>query len=64
MTKEKYIKICPECGSIDISIPASGLDVKFTVAPNTCRSCGYIGRFPIVEKKTINLFKKELKKRK
>lgn len=57
---EKYVKICPKCGSTDVTIPSKGLDISLTV-PDYCRECGFRGRFPEVEVNKIKEFREELK---
>lgn len=57
--KEKYVKICPNCGSTETSIPPAGLDVKMTIR-DYCRDCRKFGNFPEVEVSKIPEFRKKL----
>lgn len=57
----KYIKICPQCGSTNITIPQAGMDLRLTIK-DKCNDCGNIGNFPEVEKEKIKEFKKSIKK--
>ena len=59
--EEKYVKICPHCGSTETSIPTAGLDVKMTIR-DYCRDCRKFGTFPEVEASKIPEFRKKLKK--
>ena len=60
MSESKYIKICTNCGSIDITIPPAGTDIKLTF-PDYCKDCKNKGIFPEVKIEDINKFKKKLK---
>jgi hypothetical protein len=51
------VKVCPQCGSADITIPPAGLDLKMAV-PDYCRKCKNRGIFPEVDDPEI--FKKEM----
>jgi len=62
MKKENYIKICPQCGSIDIKMSPAGLDVKMTMQ-DYCQGCEFWGIFPEVEESQVEEFKKEVKNR-
>ncbi len=55
------IKICPDCGSTNIKIPPAGLDIRMTIQ-DYCMDCKNRGIFPVIEKKDIKNFQKELKK--
>ena len=57
--QEKYIKICPFCGSTETSIPPAGLDVKMTIR-DYCRDCRKFGTFPEVAISKIAEFRKKL----
>ena len=57
---DKYIKICPKCGSTNVTIPSAGLDIALTV-PDYCRDCGFRGRFPEVEESKTEEFRKKIK---
>lgn len=59
--KEKYLKICPKCGSINIKIPPAGMDIKMTVK-DYCEDCQNIGNFPEVKESEIENFRKKLRK--
>ena len=58
---EKYVKICPHCGSTETSIPPAGLDVKMTIR-DYCRDCRKFGTFPEVALSKVEEFRKKLKK--
>ena len=60
MKKEKYVRICPKCGSVDVKIPPAGLDLKMT-KQNYCADCGFIGLFPEIKVSEISNFRKRLK---
>jgi len=53
------MKICPKCGSVEIKMPHSGLDIKMTLR-DECLECGFIGNFPDVD--NIKDFRKRIKK--
>lgn len=57
----KYIKVCPQCGSTNITIPQAGMDIRLTIK-DKCRDCNYIGNFPEVDKEKIGEFRKKIKK--
>ena len=57
----KKIKICPKCGSIDITIPPSGMDFRMSM-PDYCKKCRNRGIFPEVDIKKIKEFRKNIKK--
>ena len=59
--KEKYLKICPKCGSVNVKIPPAGMDVKMTIR-DYCEDCGNRGNFPEVKKSEIENFRKKLRK--
>jgi hypothetical protein len=58
--EKKFIKICPKCGSTNVSIPGAGMDLKLT--QDKCKDCGHIGHFPEVEESKADYFRKLLKK--
>ena len=63
MAKEKYVKICPKCGSTKITsyepkLLSVGADLGWY-----CKDCNYRGLFPEIEKSEIEEFRKELKKK-
>jgi len=55
-----YIKICPKCGSTDITVPPAGMDIRMTM-PDYCKKCGNRGVFPEVEKDKVEEFRKKIK---
>ena len=57
----RYIKICPQCGSINVKLPNAGLDIRMTIK-DMCEDCDNIGNFPEVEESRIEEFKKKFKK--
>jgi hypothetical protein len=61
MKSKKYTKVCPKCGSVNVTIPPAGLDIKMT-APDYCKDCEFIGLFPEVEESGIKEFRTQLKK--
>ena len=61
MTKGKFIKICPQCGGINITIPPAGMDIRMTI-PDYCSDCKNMGIFPEIEISKIKEFKKGLQK--
>jgi ribosomal protein S27E len=58
---ERFVKVCPQCGSTDITIPKAGMDIRMTIR-DMCQTCGAIGNFPEVKVKDIPDFKRKLKK--
>ncbi|MBU1203447.1 MAG: hypothetical protein KKG60_00055 [Nanoarchaeota archaeon] len=56
----KETKICPTCGSTDITIPPTGMDLKMSF-PDYCKDCKNRGFFPIINISKINQFRKRLK---
>lgn len=58
--KKKYIKVCPHCGGIDITIPPAGMDIKMTM-PDYCPECRNRGVFPEVEADRLEDFRKQVK---
>ena len=59
--EEKFVKICPNCGSVDITIPPAGLDLRMSL-PDYCSDCSNIGIFPEIKISEIKSFKDNLKK--
>jgi hypothetical protein len=55
------VKICPQCGSTDITIPKAGMDIRMTIK-DMCRDCGNRGNFPEVKVRDVKEFKNILKK--
>jgi len=62
MKQKKFIKICPECGGIDITIPNAGLDLRMTMK-DYCKECGNRGNFPEIEMKNLEKIRKAIKKK-
>jgi hypothetical protein len=58
---ERFVKICPQCGSTDITIPKAGMDIRMTIR-DMCQGCGNIGNFPEVKVEDVKDFKRMLKK--
>lgn len=58
MKKEKHIKICPKCGSTNVSYSMIGPTPK----NDLCKDCNIEGFFPEVEESKIEDFRKKLKK--
>jgi len=56
--KERFVRICPKCGSADITRP-----VFRVLGTLICRHCKYKNPiFPEIEISKIGLFRKELKR--
>jgi len=60
MKKNKFIKICPKCASIDL--PIMGFAQMIAPTPEKCGKCGYTGLFPEMSIDEIENFRKKLKK--
>lgn len=57
--KENYIKVCPNCGSKDISFRAGG----YELSDDFCKNCNYSRKsFPEIKKSDYINFKVHLKK--
>ena len=63
MAKEKYVKICLQCGSTDIKIPPAGMDIRMT-KQDYCMDCSNMGVFPEIKESQIEKFRKRLNKKK
>lgn len=63
MTKEKYVKICPKCGSTDVQVDFSNASFAIgSPVSHNCNSCGTVGMvFPEVEESKVEEFRKKLK---
>ena len=55
-----FIKICPKCGSIDLPIRISFVEI-LAPTPEKCKKCGYSGLFPEIEISEIKKFRKKLR---
>lgn len=66
--KEKYIKICPKCGSTDLDFDNKGNDANGTsrgVLNYYCKNCKYNNTFfPEIKESEIKEYKKSLNKKK
>jgi len=67
MEKEKFVKICPKCGSTDITNVKANLGTSMTSSyadfmKDKCNDCEFIGSMPEVTLKEIKEFRKKLKK--
>ena len=51
------IKVCPKCGSTNITIPPAGLDLRMSV-PDYCNKCGERGTFPEMRLEDVKKYKK------
>ena len=60
--KEKFLKICPQCGSTDVKIPPAGLDMKMSM-PDYCQKCKNRGIFPEIRESEIEKFRKNIKEK-
>jgi ribosomal protein S27AE len=58
--KERYVKICPQCGSTNIKIPPAGMDLKMTKR-DYCSECGNFGIFPEILESEKERFSKKIK---
>ena len=57
-----YIKICPKCGSTNITSETGRYHIYGAQEyKDNCQDCGYSGIIPEVEKSKIEEFKKEIK---
>lgn len=56
---KKFIKICPTCGSTNITIPPAGMDLKMSM-PDFCKDCDNLGIFPEIEINKIEEFRTKL----
>ncbi len=61
MTKT-YVKICPRCGSTDVTIPPAGLDIVMTMS-DYCSACKNRGIFPEIEISQVPKFKATIEKK-
>ncbi len=60
MKKEEYVKICPKCGSADVSVDFSNPAVWSYGAPSKhkCKACGHVAAvFPEVAKSKTKSYK-------
>ena len=60
MKKEEYVKICPKCGSTNVSVDFSNPTVWSYGAPSKhqCKSCGHVAAvFPEVVKNKTESYK-------
>lgn len=60
MKKEKFVKVCPKCGSTNVKIPNAGLDISMSI-PDMCIECNNRGIFSEVNIKGLESFRKKLK---
>ena len=60
MPKEMYIRICPQCGSTNTTIPPAGMDIRMSI-PGYCQDCKNRGIFPEIKESEVEEFRKELK---
>jgi len=58
--KEKYVKICPNCGSTNIKIPPAGLDIRMTLKDH-CSDCKSWGMFPEIKESKVKEVKRKMK---
>ena len=59
---KRFIKICPNCGSTDITIPQAGLDLKMTMR-DYCKNCKTRGNFPEIAVEDVEKVRKAIKKK-
>ena len=62
MKKEKYVKICPNCGSTSIKIPPAGMDIGMMLK-DYCEDCRIWSNFQEVKESKIEEFRKKIAKR-
>jgi len=59
--KKEFIRVCPKCGSNNTT--AGSLLIQSSSCFSYCKSCGYEGIFPEVEKNKVEKFKKMLRRK-
>ena len=62
MQKERYVRICPSCGSIRLIVDVPNITTPMMIG-SKCRDCGYTGVCPEVKSSEVKEFKKKLKKK-
>ena len=64
MLKTDSIRVCPKCGSVNLSQKPKPWDMKpVDTVVSTCMLCGHKGpAFPIIKKTVVRQFRKNLKK--
>lgn len=61
---DKQIKICPKCGSTDISWDAQSTGVaRVFMNISSCNNCGLKGKFPTINISKVEEFRRALNKR-
>ena len=60
--KKQYTKICPKCGSIDLPVKTSFVDI-LAPTPEKCGKCSYAGLFPEIDINEIEEFRKNISKK-
>jgi len=55
----RQAKICPKCGSADVTVPKRGIDLLNLEM--VCNECGFKGVFPHVDIDKVEEFRKRLK---
>ena len=68
-TKEKYLRICPKCGSANVTLDSSNIGGwalgTFSSVKYICKKCGFINIvFPEIEIGNVEDFRKKLKRKK
>lgn len=62
MNKEKYVKVCPKCGSTNVSsFSGKYFSSKEFYLRCECKDCGYEGVIPEVEQSKLKKFKDRIK---
>jgi hypothetical protein len=56
--KKENIKVCPKCGSTNITIPGAGMDFEMSIK-DLCQDCGERGNFPVIEESKLRSFQKK-----
>jgi hypothetical protein len=59
MKNKRFIKICPNCGGVNITIPKAGLDLIMTMK-DYCKECLCKGNFPEVDVEDVKKIRKKL----
>jgi hypothetical protein len=61
---KKFIKVCPKCGSINISYQTGAFgQLGERTFFDRCNECQFMGMIPEIEKDKVEEFRKRLKKK-
>ncbi len=58
MKRTAYVKVCPNCGSINVK----SVVTPFMIQVDVCQKCGFEGNFPETEEGKIADFRKKITK--